>query len=241
MLSVTKNVPPGCFQIYSMNNSNYIYDATTGKIKGKDTWKKFKGNGPILRALQNSLRGESFYLCTYCEKSIDGDNTSTSQVFQIEHIFPKSLYPSLCLSYTNLVACCYGDDGISESRCGQKKGDYIPRITPFSNKVREKIKIKSNGLLISSNSAMQDFICKLNLNTQFLVDARKDAISVKSDAFNSLLNYLLQRVNGASDIQSRKMLISKFLDSIDQLNGVKKDEYSGFVRLYYENLILNSN
>lgn len=233
MLSVNKNVPPRDFQIYSRNSSSYIYDKTTGKIKGKDTWKKFKGKGPILRALQNSLRGESFYLCTYCEKSIDGNNTSTSQVFQIEHIFPKSLYPSLCLSYTNLVACCYGDDGISESRCGQKKGDYIPRITPFSNKVREKIEIKSNGELIPLNSAMEDFICNLNLNTQFLVDARKDAISAKSGAFK----YLLKCVKNASNIQVKQGLISKFLNSIDRVNGIKKDEYSGFVRLYYENLI----
>ncbi|WP_237198634.1 HNH endonuclease domain-containing protein [Rothia nasimurium] len=237
MLSVNKNVPPRDFQIYSRNSSSYIYDQTTGVIKGKDTWERFRGNRSIFRALQNSLKEESFYLCTYCEKSIDGNNTGESQVFQIEHIFPKSLYPSLCLSYTNLVACCFGDDGISESRCGQKKGDYIPRITPFSNKVREKIEIKSNGLLVSSNSAMQDFIYNLNLNTQFLVDARKDAISAKSGAFESLLKYIASTDN----VQVEQRLINKFLDSIDQLNGVKKDEYSGFVRLYYENLILNSN
>lgn len=234
MFYFTKRDQPSDFKDYSVNPINYISrNASTSGIDGRATWEHLRNeNRVIYQNLQRSLREESHFLCSYCGKRIDGENTSTSQVYQVEHLHPKSFYPSLTLNYNNLLACCYGDDGVSGSRCGQSKKDRKLRINQFSHHFEEKFSLKINGELIPHDDKAREYIDILNLNDSYLKNGRKSALDEYFDSFEDFYDSYDSKLN------NREQHFSDFLSNIilvDQCG--KRGEYSSFVYFYYRKLI----
>jgi HNH endonuclease len=60
------------------------------------------------------LRREFHEQCVYCRKADRGNR----EFFGIDHFRPKSLFPQLAVSYTNLFYAC--------NPCNARKGDYWP-------------------------------------------------------------------------------------------------------------------
>lgn len=238
MFNFTKRSQPSAFASYSAASVNYILqNSSSTRIDGRRTWERLRNNTIIYKDLQKSLREESYFLCSYCGIRIDGENTSGRQFHQIEHLHPKSVYPSLTLNYNNLLACCYGDDGLSNGRrCGQSKGDQKLRFNQFSHGFEEKFSLEINGELIPCGNKAREYIDILNLNDSYLKGGRKSALDHYFDSFILLYDCY------DPDLNDREQYFSDFLSSIISVDGDgKRGEYSSFVYFYYRKLIDNFN
>ncbi|WP_448103428.1 HNH endonuclease [Pedobacter panaciterrae] len=66
----------------------------------------------------------SNYKCTFCESNIE--NVS---YINVEHFYPKSLYPKFAFKWTNLIPAC--------ERCNSKKSDFDTKTLPFVNPMKD--------------------------------------------------------------------------------------------------------
>ncbi|MDD5368040.1 MAG: hypothetical protein PHQ40_03050 [Anaerolineaceae bacterium] len=58
------------------------------------------------------------YVCPSCDNAFTDSGNGNSEGYTLEHYFPKSLYPSICLHPYNLIPIC--------SKCNKVKGDNDP-------------------------------------------------------------------------------------------------------------------
>ncbi len=66
------------------------------------------------------------YVCPCCDNAFTDSSNANEQGYTLEHYFPKSLYPSICLHPLNLIPMCSG--------CNSRKGDIDP-LAPSSSPV----------------------------------------------------------------------------------------------------------
>ena len=58
------------------------------------------------------------YVCPSCDNAFTDSGNGNAEGYTLEHYFPKSLYPSICLHPYNLIPLC--------SKCNKVKGDKDP-------------------------------------------------------------------------------------------------------------------
>lgn len=74
------------------------------------------------------------YVCPCCDNAFTDSATANEQGYTLEHYFPKSLYPSICLHPLNLVPMCSG--------CNARKKDIDPlnpSVTPIIRIAYEEV------------------------------------------------------------------------------------------------------
>lgn len=137
--------------------------------------------------LRAALLEDQGFLCCYCMRIIQPER---GQRVRIEHYQSQSRVVERELDWDNLLAACSGadktrsrDDNDAASRkvpwaqqtCDYRKGDSAIAINPLTSNV-DSIDYLANGRVLHPNEKLQHDIDEhLNLNVDFLMDARKAA------------------------------------------------------------------
>jgi len=138
-------------------------------------------------------------LCPYCERKIK------VKASHIEHIRPKSIFPSLTFSYNNLMVSCN-----DPNTCGHYK-DHSWKDT-FINPVEDPVPCfhySAEGKIREEDERVKDTVSILNLNHSALVDIRRKMFIYMNclstgfikefdkyiDEFPSLIHYYLKSYN----------------------------------------------
>lgn len=165
-------------------------DFTTYRLEQNATYEDMPKEVKI--HLKESLLEEQGGLCAYCMKEIDTFS------MRIEHYCPKSKYPELQLTYSNLLAVCKGEGYISNKNsekncqptCDNSKGDAELEINPLKEVCIKSISYKRDGEILSEEY-QPDLDNILNLNgslkrtreeayKNFVIELKKAIISKRS-------------------------------------------------------------
>lgn len=177
---------------------------------------------PEKNIVRQSLLKEQGYICCYCQRRIDLNNS------HIEHFKPKdkNCYPELSLEYNNLLASCqkerinilvdqeeqsYPEDPV---HCGHlKKNWYDEKLTvsPLEPDCANYFHYTEEGQIKGKNEAANITIKKLGLDNSKLTRARRKIIQ----------GYL-----GNEELLLSKEDIEKLIAKFDQVN--EKEEYDEF-------------
>lgn len=162
--------------------------------------------------IRQVLLAEQHYLCGYCCEKID------LHASHVEHMHPKSIYQNESLDYYNLIASCIGR---GNKTCGMAKDDQDSDIVyPTDADCEAQFYVRiSDGTMQGRSEKAKHTIDVLNLNAQFLCDARMGIMyemaycsyeNVKQDyimnieeehwpAFFDVVKYVLQEYAGQWD------------------------------------------
>lgn len=137
----------------------------------------------IKRIVKDSLLAEQGYICCYCGKRINRENS------MIEHFKPKGkgLYPELQLEYSNLLASCRGGSTERAAKikfnqkkfplsCDAKKENRVIEVSPTDPNCENFFAYDEDGEIYGLNSKANWAIEILGLNNEFLKNQRKAAI-----------------------------------------------------------------
>ncbi len=167
------------------------------------------------RDLHDALLREQGYICCYCEMRI------TQQNSHIEHLKPRTNYPTSALDYANLLASCQRERS-AVKHCAYKKDDWYDEqlmVSPLKPNCADFFRYTEDGRILptedaSKNAAAVTTIDKLGLNADRLVDMRSQAI-----------DDILENIDGLTE-EEINLLISGFqeLDANGQF-----EEFSGAI------------
>lgn len=132
--------------------------------------------------VKESLLREQGYICCYCGKRIELDESTI-----VEHLLCREQYPDRDLEYGNLLASCDGGQG---ERCGQreqqrkkipihcdqKKGNASIEISPLCPNCEDRFMYDEEGSIYGGSNTAQQVIDKLGLNCATVKNFRKHAI-----------------------------------------------------------------
>lgn len=123
------------------------------------------------------LLEEQGYLCAYCMGRID------SSTMKVEHVASRHEHPEMQLTYSNLVACCRGNESHEnkkysrkEQHCDTYKGDKSLSKNPAipGDRTEESIQYDSQGNISSKDNVFnKELNDTLNLNIVKLCNNRK--------------------------------------------------------------------
>jgi uncharacterized protein (TIGR02646 family) len=157
------------------------------------------------------LRKETSDKCCYCECKV-------TQVYagDVEHIIPKSAYPRLTFTWTNLSFSCWV--------CNNRKRDFLNRQNPLLNPYRDDPSnhIRSFGPFLAhlnGNTRAELTLRRLHLNRPDLRERRKEAL-------DSVLR-LLDKYHNEQDADLKSLLHGELLDCASPNN-----EFSSTVRQF---------
>lgn len=162
--------------------------------------------------IKDALKRETKEKCAYCESKIThiypGD---------IEHIIPKSKFPRLTFTWSNLTLGCYW--------CNNKKRAFLNRTCMMLNPYKDKTNthIRAFGALIyhiNSNERGEITWRQLELNRPELRDKRQEKI----EELQTMIDKLRKTVN-----QGLKDLIE-----IEIIDFIERTEFTFTLRQYYE-------
>lgn len=122
--------------------------------------------------LKRQLLEEQGWLCAYCMKRISATD------MKVEHVASRHEHPERQLDYSNLVACCYGDEGKSrkEQYCDTHKGQKSLSKNPAvpADRTEESIQYDAEGYIYSTDPVFDKELSDvLNLNKDILRHYRK--------------------------------------------------------------------
>ncbi|MEB3193446.1 MAG: retron system putative HNH endonuclease [Snowella sp.] len=140
-----------------------------------------KASNKIKKIVHQSLLTEQGYICCYCQRRIDLNNS------HIEHLKPKdeNLYPELALDYNNLLASCQKMNKKGEPRhCGSLKDNWYDEklmVSPLEENCAEYFSYTVLGEILPSenkkkNESAKTTIEKLGLDIRKLRSERRAAI-----------------------------------------------------------------
>jgi uncharacterized protein (TIGR02646 family) len=149
--------------------------------------------------VHESLLKEQGYICCYCGMRI------TRESSHIEHLKPRSNYPHLALTYTNLIASCQGESEEPPPvpvHCGhQKKYWYDEQlmVSPLESNCADFFKYPASGEIqptddIDKQVAAKITIEKLALNISKLQNMRKLAIDAALLGIEDLTEVEIQQL-----------------------------------------------
>lgn len=138
--------------------------------------------------IKEALFPTSFNKCAFCECiPEEGGN-----FIQIEHYFPKSIYPSLCFSWDNFLPSC--------NKCNLAKSTLdtvaMPIVNPYVDEPSDYLYVSLLKLKSLNDSKLgRDTIKELKLNSSRHINARRNLLADienlterlqdKMDEFNS--------------------------------------------------------
>lgn len=127
---------------------------------------------PARDQLKRQLLEEQGWLCAYCMGRISETD------MKVEHVASRHEHPERQLDYSNLVACCSGNEGKrrSEQHCDTHKGSKSLSKNPAApaDRTEESIQYDTQGYIYSTDPVFEkDINDVLNLNTDVLRHNRK--------------------------------------------------------------------
>lgn len=163
--------------------------------------------------IKEQVKVETSEKCIYCESKV-----SHTYPGDIEHIIPKSKYPRLAFTWSNLTYVCFW--------CNNNKRAFLSRETPLLNPYKDDIKehLRAFGpILFHTNGSARGELThkKIKLNRKELRDRRFDAIS---DLQNLLDKYIRE-----TDPDLKDILKNELFEMAD-----KQKEYAFFMQQYLE-------
>jgi uncharacterized protein (TIGR02646 family) len=156
-------------------------------INGTDyeSFKRDVGLGNISPAtgLREALLEDQGYICAYCMKRVPHSHTAkgvTSDKMKVEHFVAQtteiSIQQKLDITYTNMLACCMGNQGKEEKyeTCDTRKREEPLTISPLNAAHIRTLKYAADGSIVSTNDNFETEINKiLNLNEDNLKRQRE--------------------------------------------------------------------
>ena len=139
-------------------------------------------------AVKTSLLKEQGYICCFCGKRIEKDNST------IDHIKPQGTeeYKNLQLDYNNMICSCNGIDskeGEKEknkqtpTHCNNKKGDKPIKISPLDLDCESRFEFDDDGNINGIDQDAIDTITVLGLGCPTLNIERRNAIRPYIDKY----------------------------------------------------------
>ena len=199
MKYIDKQQEPQSFLMWKGRNNADLRSRNTQNLssEAKRLWKKLNGT-PEKEAIKISLLKEQGYICCYCQKRIENDNSS-----HIEHLKSREIYPVNALDYDNFLASC--DGGQIENTNRNKS---IPSFPEYCGKHKS-----NNELVITPLQTNCDTYFEYQLD--FVINPTATTISISpigNDAANvlSILNLDIQKLK-ANRYQALLSLILKKL------------------------------
>lgn len=162
--------------------------------------------------IKQAVKNETKEKCAYCESKIThiypGD---------IEHIIPKSVYPRLTFTWSNLTFCCY--------RCNNRKRDFLDRscmlLNPYKDKTNTHLRAFGPMLMhINSSKRGELTLRKLDLNQKEILNRRKEKIEE--------LQLLVDKFNGESTTSLKNLIGEQITEFIQE------SEYTFTLQHYIE-------
>ncbi|MEH1784340.1 MAG: retron system putative HNH endonuclease [Nostoc sp.] len=151
------------------------------------SWENF--SKPQKTDVHNSLLQEQGFICCYCGRRINTDDS------HLEHLKPRTTYPQLALEYTNILASCQKDTVRKEPlHCGKIKDKWYDdnlMISPLDVNCAEFFRYTDDGQILATNNsekqlAAETTIDKLALNIDKLKDLRAKALEPILEIINTI-------------------------------------------------------
>lgn len=175
MKYIEKREPPKSLEEYKLSEGASFDDLSDNHSR-------------IKREIKNSLMAEQGYICCYCGKRIDRNNSV------IEHFLPKDdeKFPQLQLEYSNLLASCNGGNQERAKNikyqgkkfplsCDNKKGNRVIGVCPTNPNCESYFEYDEDGGIYGINDKANWAIKILGLDNEFLKNQRKAAIDAYKD------------------------------------------------------------
>lgn len=170
-------------------------------------WKEFKRKHPqtsyrdlgqvkkgaeVRHKMREQLMKEQYYLCCYCCRQIDEENSLN------EHIRPEDHYPNETMDFMNLVASCKKDI----DSCGPgKKNKYDEElfVSPLDEDCEEHFIFFPNGEMRGVTDKGRYTVDLLSLDSYKLCQARAAKYRVCDMCDNELIQWYLEPHEGRLD------------------------------------------
>jgi uncharacterized protein (TIGR02646 family) len=128
--------------------------------------------------LRESLFKEQSGICCYCMCRIEADRYS----MKIEHWQSQTGFPTLQLTYSNLLGACVGGEGQPrrQQTCDTHKGDLDLSKNPSNaaHNIAQFIKFSSSERIEATNTRLNNELNEvLNLNHPRLINERKEVLA----------------------------------------------------------------
>ncbi len=206
--------------MYPINKSNQPASLVQYKREASATYKGMPQQ--VRDDLIDSLLNDQGHVCAYCMKRIK------ASAMRVEHWASRKNNSGLQLDYSNLLACCQGNEGQAKETytCDKRKGDAVLKFSPSdtTHNIKSKIDYHEGGKIQSHDVDFnQQLNVVLNLNETRLVQNRKAALRTVQETLN--------KKAGTRD----KREIQRLLDRILSRNHKNQYlEYVGFLVSYLE-------
>jgi uncharacterized protein (TIGR02646 family) len=191
-----------------------LVDELTEKFKntGETVWNKPFIKQALLRMSHNK--------CCYCECRLEEE----SKYLEVEHYFPKSIFPHIGLFWLNLFAAC--------KRCNGNKSNHDPSVEPLIHPVldnpKEHLSLKAYRFYAKTEKG-KTTIETIGLNDrQRLVNKRYEIGSKMIDALDEL-EILANRIFGHPPftIRERNKVITSLRQKMKM--GLSSEIYSATI------------
>ncbi|QPK01428.1 hypothetical protein IDM36_04625 [Enterobacter mori] len=162
--------------------------------------------------------------CAFCECiPEDGGN-----FIQIEHFYPKSLYPHLCFSWDNFLPSC--------NKCNLAKSTLDTIVTPIVNpyivEPSDHIYVSLLKLKARDNSKLgEDTVKELKLNSSRHIKARRNLLE-DIENLTERLQEKMDELNAAGTKRIRDNRFGELLELVEELDSLMlpNQPYSFFCR-----------
>ena len=212
-----KEVPPEFTQWKAEVNENWQPHWSSNK-------KKTNFQNPQKQIVHQSLLKEQGYICSYCQRRIDLNNS------HIEHFKPKDedYYPELSLEYNNFLASCQkekitvedSEEKIREYaespvHCGHAKGNWYDEkltVSPLIQNCADYFRYTEAGEILPSEDPDKNEAAKVTIEKLGLDKLKDKRLAVIEGLF------------GEEELSKEE--IEKFIASFDNVN--EEDKYDPF-------------
>ena len=174
--------------------------------------------------IKDSLFGCSYHKCAFCECiPSEGGN------IEVEHFYPKSLYPNLTFEWDNLLPVC--------RKCNEAKGSHDTKAAVIVNPTKDNPKelFKFRNLTIEAIEGGESYnkakrsIEVLKLNYTWLIKARASILVNLTIYINELREWFDEYAEADTKLKKRNRIL-KLINSIDTIDILisKHEKYSAF-------------
>lgn len=175
--------------------------------------------------IKQALFPSSFFKCAFCEgKPQENGN------IEVEHFFPKSMYPEKIFSWENLLPACRK---CNDSKLAHDTG-HEPIVNPYDEDPDDYFQY--SDILIkpfNKNKKGHSTIVVCSLNSARLMQPRAE-ILINLHTFSSNLQEALEDLDLAGTSKRKQHKLRKIAEAIDIMEQLTENHkaYSGYCRHY---------
>lgn len=181
--------------------------------------------------IREPLFNSSYRKCSFCECKPE-----ESSYIQVEHFYPKSLYPEKTFEWNNFLPAC--------GKCNLVKSDHDTKneeiVNPYIDNPSEFFSFNSLRMIPNQNCVEKDKAektieeCGLNENRLFTPRA---ALLIELHNFENTLAEKIESIVDADSEQKKRRRINKLRESIDIIEELYKPsaKFSFFIKVFLDN------